>query len=258
MWGLKPTFSNSICPKTNDMATRSTVLRNDTWILPDIRQDMTTEMVELILTFDRSMPIDANTEDDVHCDPKVKTRLIWESIRTFQAHLHRTEVVWHKLHVPRYVFIQWLSFHYRLSTRDRLHRFGLVQSTKCILCIAGEESQDHLLLHCPYSSYVLHKILLTFAHCNLPSCSTWVNSSPLPRITVTMQHLTLSYFWLCKPIRTICRDRGMIVFMIEDLWSLTRCSLSLLETLYVVFLLHLSFLRDQNTYLTMLESYQVL
>lgn len=52
--------------------------------------------------------------------------------------------------VQRHALIQWLAFHGRLTTRDRLHNWGVVPCVECVLCKTGEESHKHLLFECPY------------------------------------------------------------------------------------------------------------
>ncbi|WMV11100.1 hypothetical protein MTR67_004485 [Solanum verrucosum] len=47
----------------------------------------------------------------------------------------------------------------RLLTKERLLAWGSVDSTKCILCDAGNENIEHLFFSCPYSGQVWQKVL---------------------------------------------------------------------------------------------------
>ncbi|XP_074342078.1 uncharacterized protein LOC141679483 [Apium graveolens] len=68
-------------------------------------------------------------------------------------------LVWHRLRVARYAHHQWLICHGRLNTLSRLHRFGIVDSQQCFLCIGGRETISHLFVHCTYSKWILSRIL---------------------------------------------------------------------------------------------------
>ncbi|XP_074342091.1 uncharacterized protein LOC141679505 [Apium graveolens] len=93
---------------------------------------------------------------------KAKTWDIWNSLR-FTADLVPWHAgVWHKLRVNRYAHHQWVACHGRLQTLARLHRFGLVTSQQCFLCICGRETTSHIFLHCPYSSWILRNLMSPF------------------------------------------------------------------------------------------------
>lgn len=47
---------------------------------------------------------------------------------------------------PRAYFILWMSYHDKLSSKDKLYRFGMIDNVKCCLC-AGDESLDHLFIY---------------------------------------------------------------------------------------------------------------
>lgn len=57
--------------------------------------------------------------------------------------------------VPRYAFILWLVYKRRLSTKDRLQRWGIqLGNLKCELCGNAYETTDHLLFECEISAKV--------------------------------------------------------------------------------------------------------
>ncbi|XP_059277587.1 uncharacterized protein LOC132031654 [Lycium ferocissimum] len=73
-------------------------------------------------------------------------------------------VTWRKLvcknlGLPRWVFILQLGLHTRLTTRDRLFKWGITTDTICHLCGVKDESIDHLLVECDESAYIWGKLL---------------------------------------------------------------------------------------------------
>ncbi|XP_074351467.1 uncharacterized protein LOC141690578 [Apium graveolens] len=67
--------------------------------------------------------------------------------------------VWNKLRVNRYAHHQWVSCHGRLYTLTRLHRFSIMESQQCYLCICARETDSHIFLHYSYSKWVLRNLL---------------------------------------------------------------------------------------------------
>ncbi|XP_074352991.1 uncharacterized protein LOC141692150 [Apium graveolens] len=90
---------------------------------------------------------------------KIKTWHIWNSIRNRGDLVPWSKAVWHRLGVTRYAHHQWLICHRRLNTLSRLHRFGIVDSQQCFLCIGGGETISHLFVHCTYSKWILSRVL---------------------------------------------------------------------------------------------------
>lgn len=90
---------------------------------------------------------------------KVKTWHVWESIRRRGEPVPWFGDVWHKLQINRYAHHLWLVCHGRLNTSARLARFGILISQQCYLCVSGKETDNHLFLHCHYSSYILIRLL---------------------------------------------------------------------------------------------------
>ena len=48
--------------------------------------------------------------------------------------------------------------HNRLKTRDRLYRFGIVNSEECILCNNDSESAEHFFFECRLSAECLRNL----------------------------------------------------------------------------------------------------
>ncbi|KAK6779975.1 hypothetical protein RDI58_022159 [Solanum bulbocastanum] len=70
------------------------------------------------------------------------------------------KVTWSKLvlvqcQIPWQQFILWLGLHRKLSTVDRVQKWGIVVSTDCLLCNDQvEETPEHLFFDCPYSAFI--------------------------------------------------------------------------------------------------------
>ncbi|KAL4283424.1 hypothetical protein GQ457_16G028860 [Hibiscus cannabinus] len=61
------------------------------------------------------------------------------------------------LHISKYSVILWMTILNRLPTLDRLRNMGLNVDTRCILCVDGYETRNHLFCECAFShSYVYH------------------------------------------------------------------------------------------------------
>lgn len=56
--------------------------------------------------------------------------------------------IWQPEIPPKICFLLWCVIHGKLNTIDRLHQKGMNIDNNCALCGGGEESQDHLFLHC--------------------------------------------------------------------------------------------------------------
>ncbi|KAH1252729.1 hypothetical protein GmHk_04G009618 [Glycine max] len=59
---------------------------------------------------------------------------------------------------PRANFILWLACHGRLSTKDRLCKYGMIDDKSCCFC-SEEESMNHLFFACDNSKRVWMKVL---------------------------------------------------------------------------------------------------
>ena len=77
---------------------------------------------------------------------------------------------WDAACLPKSGFFLWLASQNRILTEDRLHKFGILGPSRCVLCKHNSEDADHILYSCPFSQ----------------SCWEWLRlklgwSSPLPR-----------------------------------------------------------------------------
>ncbi|XP_070037185.1 uncharacterized protein [Nicotiana tomentosiformis] len=61
--------------------------------------------------------------------------------------------------VPKWIFILYLAIIGKLSTRDRLARWGVTNDLQCPLCNVEEESIEHLFFKCTYAASFWRKLL---------------------------------------------------------------------------------------------------
>lgn len=100
----------------------------------------------------------ASSEEDVGMwrvsDDKFKskfsTKSTWEMLRARSAECTWSRGVWFRYVTPRYAFITWIAIHNRLSTGDRMMRWGGSVNTACSLCDELVETRDHLFFDCRY------------------------------------------------------------------------------------------------------------
>ncbi|KAK1371319.1 hypothetical protein POM88_037411 [Heracleum sosnowskyi] len=106
---------------------------------------------------------------------KIRTWHIWDSIRYKLPEVPWHSFVWHKLKVVRYAHFMWVACHGRLSTLHRLASFGLDILPHCLFCAGGLETLDHILVSCPYSSYILRN-LATLVHVDITTeFASWLD-----------------------------------------------------------------------------------
>lgn len=66
--------------------------------------------------------------------------------------------VWSRFNIPKTRFICWLIMWNRLQTKDKLHRFGVIDNDTCPLCNQEVESIDHVYFRCNYSQMCLTEL----------------------------------------------------------------------------------------------------
>ncbi|KAI8556569.1 hypothetical protein RHMOL_Rhmol05G0263900 [Rhododendron molle] len=119
------------------------------------------------------MNIIRQTPADFLPNPSVPDRVIWtltsdgnfSAKSAWEACRHRNSfqpwhtLVWFSQGVPRWSFIAWLAILGRLSTKDRLVRWGMVVPPLCSLCLVDIESHSHLFFDCQISKMIWRQIL---------------------------------------------------------------------------------------------------
>ena len=60
--------------------------------------------------------------------------------------------MWFKNVVPRHSFLLSVAVQQKLTTQDRLHRFGIHGPNRCSLCLHNNEDHNHLFFECSYTA----------------------------------------------------------------------------------------------------------
>ncbi|XP_055826334.1 uncharacterized protein LOC129894699 [Solanum dulcamara] len=73
---------------------------------------------------------------------------------------------------PKAYFIMWLMLQKRLMTTDRLTKWGMKVSKKCVLCQMTDEIIEHLFVQCQFSICLWNR-LLAWSHNHDPIPANW-------------------------------------------------------------------------------------
>ena len=92
----------------------------------------------------------------------------WNSIRPRRPMVHWHAVVWFPHAIKRHSFITWLLIQDRLSTQDKLLKWGLINSISCVFCRASVEDRNHLFFECQVTSGIWMRVLRLCGHVRLP------------------------------------------------------------------------------------------
>lgn len=159
----------------------------------------------------------------------------WNIARYHHANFALASVVWFPNQSPKMACCLLKGLLNRLPTKDRLLRFGLINSHICVLCENDIESRNHLFFKCPYTSYLwsLCKLKLKL----LPNMGNLEEEAMKIKVTFTskdaaykLSRLALSctvwQVWLerCRRIFQQKRFHKIIVFrlIIEDVTLLFK------------------------------------
>jgi hypothetical protein len=78
-----------------------------------------------------------------HMKGKMITRMVYKLLRVDYPSVAWKVTMYHNFARPRAIFTFWLACHGRLTTKDRLRKFGLNVEVTCCFC-NHEETVDHL------------------------------------------------------------------------------------------------------------------
>ena len=73
--------------------------------------------------------------------------------------MHWHAAVWFTQSIRRHSFISWLVIQDRLSTQDKLLKWGLINSIECVFCRANVEDRNHLFFECQVTSGIWMRVL---------------------------------------------------------------------------------------------------
>lgn len=85
---------------------------------------------------------------------KFSTKTTWELIRNKKDRCSWSRGVWFRYATPKYAFLTWIAAHNRLSTGDRMMKWGGSVNSTCSLCDEPVETRNHLFFECKFSAAV--------------------------------------------------------------------------------------------------------
>lgn len=78
----------------------------------------------------------------------------WQVIISKNQNCYWYKMVWFKHATPRFSFVLWMAMHEKLSTGERMSKWGSNVDTACMLCRDPYETLSHLFFDCLYSSQI--------------------------------------------------------------------------------------------------------
>lgn len=78
----------------------------------------------------------------------------WQVIREKHLSCFWSKMVWFKHATPKFSFILWMAMKERLTTGERMSRWGGNVDTACVFCQDPFETLARLFFECPYSSQI--------------------------------------------------------------------------------------------------------
>ena len=77
-------------------------------------------------------------------------------------------IVWFPQAIKRHAFITWLVIQDRLSTQDKLLKWGVINSISCVFCRANVEDRNHLFFECQFTTGIWMRVLSLCGQSRLP------------------------------------------------------------------------------------------
>lgn len=83
----------------------------------------------------------------------------YEAIRTMKEPVFWPGIAWYAQRIPRHSFISGLALSNCLKTLMKMEQWGVVQSSRCVLCWKGREDEKHLFFKCQFYRSVWKELL---------------------------------------------------------------------------------------------------
>lgn len=74
---------------------------------------------------------------------------VYKALQCWDQKVEWRDLMYGNMATLRACFIMWLACQGKLSTKDRLFKFGMIDNTNCCFC-SDEESINHIFFICPY------------------------------------------------------------------------------------------------------------
>lgn len=133
------------------------------WRLPSPRSDAEVQLhAHLTLV---ALPSQSSVEDSYSWltngirNKDYSASKTWNDCRPRDTEKDWAKLIWFKGRVPKHAFNMWTAHLNRLPTRVRLAAWNPGISPSCTLCLFGQETRDHIMLTCGFSSELWRTVL---------------------------------------------------------------------------------------------------
>lgn len=126
------------------------------WLLPSPRSEAELQLHTHLTLI--SLPSQSTVEDSYHwltngsSGRDYSASATWSDCRPRTTEKDWAKLIWFKGNVPKHAFNMWTAQLNRLPTRVRLASWNTGINLSCTLCLLGQETRDHIMLTCGFSS----------------------------------------------------------------------------------------------------------
>lgn len=154
--------------------TLNTLWTNNPWRIPLARSDAQLQL-QIHLTTVSLTPLSDYYEwwPDRNKATSYATGTIYKLLKNIGDLVPWSKVIWFFGGIPKHKFLAWLFTLNRCPTRDRIMDWGLQTNPSCLLCVAENESRDHMFFDWTYAWSIWEVIARKV---NLPPQRRWEDS----------------------------------------------------------------------------------
>ncbi|XP_062113958.1 uncharacterized protein LOC133824963 [Humulus lupulus] len=69
-----------------------------------------------------------------------------------------SQEVWGRLNLPRHSLVFWIAVQNWLRTRDKLHKYNIIDEFHCLFCRRHTETEEHLFFDCSLAWLCLQQV----------------------------------------------------------------------------------------------------
>ncbi|KAK4727177.1 hypothetical protein R3W88_032094 [Solanum pinnatisectum] len=84
---------------------------------------------------------------------------VYEKMRGDREKVEWRKLIWSNYGAQKWLFILYLALNIRLSTKDRMAKWGVTSNLTCPLCQVEDEDIDHLFFACMFTVGIWKKLL---------------------------------------------------------------------------------------------------
>ncbi|CAN6177571.1 unnamed protein product [Urochloa humidicola] len=144
------------------------------------------------------------------CDGKLRSGPVYTSLLTVTGSPPSpfAAFVWGNRAPPRVQFFTWLLVQERIQCRSVLVRKNVLDNAECALYHHPEETCDHIIFNCPFSSQVWSALATNTTSCQVSTLWTIPRAAGLPR-----QHFHTFVLLICWQL---WKHRNSVVFEAQE------------------------------------------